>query len=69
LQWLSTVQETRLTASKIKPVKFSGASTLFNLLGRQIAVAGVRRNCSSNIHGLFISVPDNSSAKPVLMIR
>jgi hypothetical protein len=69
LQWLSTVQETRLTASKIQLFKFSGASTLFNLLGQQIAVAGVRKNCSSSIHGLFISVPDNSSAKPVLRIR
>jgi hypothetical protein len=34
MQWLSRVQETRLTTFKTAPVAFSSASTLFNLLGR-----------------------------------
>jgi hypothetical protein len=69
MQWLSTVQAVRPIAFKIETAKFSGASILFNLLGQQAGAVGVRGNLPFNGRGLFITVQDNSSVKPVLMIR
>ncbi|MGB7570111.1 MAG: hypothetical protein WBM07_19765, partial [Chitinivibrionales bacterium] len=69
IQWLSTIQTVQPIAFKFEPVKFSGPSTLFNLLGQHVGAIGECKNLPSNTHGLFISVQDNSSVKPVLMVR
>ncbi|MGB7568288.1 MAG: hypothetical protein WBM07_10530, partial [Chitinivibrionales bacterium] len=69
MQWLSTVQAIQPKALEIQPVRFLGTSTIFNLLGQQVGAIGVRGNFSSNRHGLFITVQDNSSGKPALMVR
>jgi hypothetical protein len=69
MQWLSTVRAVQPIAFKIGPIRSPGVSILFNLLGQQAEAFGVRGNLSTNRHGLFITMQDNSSGKPVLMVR
>lgn len=69
MQWTSTVQATRQTDFKITPTKVSGASGVFNLLGQQTGEFGYGRGCFPIVQGMFISVPENSSAKPLQVIR
>ena len=68
MQWISTVQAVQPIAFRIEPGRFSGTSSIFNLLGQKVAI-GVRGNFSSNRHGLFITLQGNSSIRPALMVR